>query len=112
MSIAIRCGVVGVLCVLAAGASGAADPPGQVAACDTSSARPPVSTLVAPVPPSPPPEPVTTFVLLPGHWKLDGATYVWVKGDDTLRPTAPRPFVQGHYVWRDRAWVWVPDHYE
>ena len=67
-----------------------------------------------PVPPTlpPPPPPVSTFVLLPGHWQLEGARYVWVKGDDVLRPVVPRPFVQGHYAWHDRAWVWVPGHYE
>ena len=38
--------------------------------------------------------------------------YVWVQGDNALRPVVPRRFVQGHWLWRDRVWVWVPDHYE
>jgi len=71
----------------------------------------PMPPLVAVIVPPPPP-PVRLFVLLPGRWQLEGARYVWVKGDDAVRPVAPRPFVPGHYVWRDRAWVWVPDHYE
>lgn len=98
-------------------ATARADPSRQAAPCEMGSAQPPAVTFVTPLPsrpppPPPPPPPNATFVLLPGHWQLDGATYVWVKGDDALRPTAPRAFVQGRYVWRNRAWVWVPDHYE
>jgi hypothetical protein len=73
---------------------------------------PPLPPTPFPSAPGPPPPRPHTFAMLPGHWQLDGATYVWVKGDDTLRPVEPHPFVQGHYAWRDRAWVWVPDHYE
>ena len=69
------------------------------------------ATVATPLPVSPAPA-VSTFVLLPGHWQLDGYRYGWVKGDETLRPSEPRRFVQGRYVWRDRAWVWVPDHFE
>ena len=69
------------------------------------------ATIATPLPVSPAP-PVSKFVLLPGHWQLDGYRYVWVKGDETLRPVEARRFAQGRYVWRDRAWVWVPDHFE
>ena len=72
---------------------------------------PAAATRLPPLPPPPPP-PVRTFVLLPGHWRLDGSTYVWVRGDNALRPVEPRRFVQGHWLWRDRVWMWVSDHYE
>src|SRR5271166_5670188 len=75
------------------------------------SASTPAATIATPLPVSPAP-PVSKFVLLPGHWQLDGYRYVWVKGDETLRPVEARRFAQGRYVWRDRAWVWVPDHFE
>ena len=55
---------------------------------------------------------IHTFVLYPGHWQLVGARYAWVKGDETLREVSAQVYVQGHFVWRDHAWVWVPDHYE
>src|SRR5271165_6717125 len=70
------------------------------------------TTVATPLPPMSPAPPVSTFVLLPGHWQLDGSTYVWVRGDNALRPVEARRFVQGHWLWRDRVWVWVPDHYE
>jgi len=75
------------------------------------SASTPAATIATPLPVSPAP-PVSKFVLLPGHWQLDGYRYVWVKGDETLRPVEARRFAQGRYVWRDRAWVRVPDHFE
>ena len=63
------------------------------------------------VPASQPPA-IHTFVLYPGHWQLVGARYAWVKGDETLREVRAQVYVQGHFVWRDHAWVWLPDHYE
>jgi hypothetical protein len=83
------------------------------------SSPPPVTPIVsAPVvvagPPSPPPPepPPVTYALLPGHWQLRGANYVWVPPETTQRRIEERPYVQGRYVWRDGAWVWVPDYYE
>ena len=74
----------------------------------------PMPAAATPLPPLPPPPrpPVRIFVLMPGHWRLDGSRYVWVRGDNALRPVEPRRFVQGHWLWRDRVWMWVPDHYE
>jgi len=94
--------------------SATGEPPNDAAVPAGPAAAPaPMPAAATPLPPSPPPPPpVRTFVLLPGHWQLDGSTYVWVRGDETLRPVEPRRFVQGHWLWRDRVWMWVPDHYE
>jgi len=56
--------------------------------------------------------PVFTQALLPGHWALHGATYVWVPPDTKLRPVQPITPVPGNYVWQDGAYVWVPRHNE
>jgi hypothetical protein len=99
------------------------DRPGAARAIDDAivavSSPPPVTPIVsAPVvvasPPSPPPPepPPVTYALLPGHWQLRGANYVWVRPETTQRRIEERPYVQGRYVWRDGAWVWVPDYYE
>jgi WXXGXW repeat (2 copies) len=66
---------------------------------------------VAVSPPPPPGPPPVTYALLPGHWRLRGATYVWVPPETRLHPVEDRPFVAGRYVWRDGGWVWVPSHY-
>jgi hypothetical protein len=69
----------------------------------------PSAVVVAP--PPPPVPPLLTYTLLPGHWQLHGATYVWVPPETRLRRVEDRPFVQGRYVWRDGSWVWMPGHY-
>jgi len=60
-------------------------------------------------PPSPPP---VTDALLPGHWQLEGARYIWVPPETVLRRVEARPLIEGRYVWRDGEWHWVPAHYE
>ena len=70
--------------------------------------QPAAPVVVAAIPPGPPP---VTKALLPGRWELHGAKYVWVPPDTELRRVDERPWQQGRYVWRDRAWVWVPAHY-
>jgi len=66
---------------------------------------------VAPTQPAPD-QPVVTYALLPGHWQLQGAQYVWVPPETVPRPVAYWRLVQGRYVWRGGNWVWVPAHYE
>ena len=63
-----------------------------------------------PSPPQPPPPPITK-ALLPGHWQLSGANWVWVPPERHPRPVEQRPLVPGTYVWRDGAWRWVPAHF-
>jgi len=66
---------------------------------------------VAPTQPAPD-QPIVTYALLPGHWQLQGAQYVWVPPETVPRPVAYWRFVQGRYVWRGGNWGWVPAHYE
>jgi hypothetical protein len=61
-----------------------------------------------PAPVAPPP---VARALLPGHWQLDGARYVWVPPETRLRVVQGRPLVVGQNVWRDGRWVFVPTHY-
>ena len=93
------------IAALSASAAAAAFPPPVVAPTPLQPAAP---LIVAAIPPGPPPE---TKALLPGRWELLGANYVWVPPDTDLRQVDERPWQQGRYVWRDRAWVWVPAHY-
>ena len=65
----------------------------------------------APTQPAPAP-PIATYALLPGHWQLQGAEYVWVPAETVPRPVAYWRFVPGRYVWRGSEWIWVPAHYE
>lgn len=76
---------------------------------------PPTATAPpSPVTPAPPAAgpPVVTYALLPGHWQLQGAQYVWVPADTVPRPVVSGRLVQGHYVWRAGEWIWVPAHFE
>ena len=66
---------------------------------------------VAPTQPAPD-QPSVTYALLPGHWQLQGAQYVWLPPETVPRPVAYWRFVQGRYVWRGGNWVWAPAHYE
>ena len=55
--------------------------------------------------------PSETHALLPGRWELHGTKYRWLPPETQLRQVEDRPFVEGHYVYRDRAWNWVPAQY-
>ncbi len=100
-------------------ARAAHDPSGAVRAIDEALAALALGTGVATPPPPPiapaqsaPDQPIVTYALLPGHWQLQGAQYVWVPPETVPRPVAYWQFVQGRYVWRGGEWVWVPAHYE
>jgi len=67
----------------------------------------PVANATLP-PPGPPP---LTYALLPGHWQLEGARYVWVPPETKLRQVEARPLIEGRYVWSDGEWNWTPTHY-
>jgi hypothetical protein len=70
-----------------------------------------VPSVPLPPPAASPPEPVITRALLPGHWALDGAQYVWIPPETTPRQVQSAELVPGTYVWRKGAYVWVPTHY-
>ena len=61
--------------------------------------------------PAPPPAAPVTRALLPGHWQLSGAKYVWVPPETTPRVVQGRPFFLGENVWKNGQWVFVPAHY-
>ena len=69
---------------------------------------PPIPVVTAPAIMLPPP---VTKALLPGHWQLEGAHYVWFPPETRLRPVQPRPLVLGENVWKDGQWVYVPTHF-
>jgi hypothetical protein len=71
----------------------------------------PSPPLAAPTQPAPA-QPIVTYAVLPGHWQLQGAQYVWVPPGTVPRPVAYWRYIQGRYVWRDGEWVWMPAHYE
>jgi hypothetical protein len=73
----------------------------------------PATVAATPTPraPVPPPEPVITHALLPGHWTLHDARYVWVPPATTPRGVQSAAVVPGTYLWRNGAYVWVPTHY-
>ena len=78
-------------------------------AIQPAAARTAAPVVVAPGPPPPPP-PVTR-ALLPGHWQLDGARYVWVKPETRLRVVQERPLILGQNVWKNGRWVFLSAHY-
>lgn len=75
----------------------------------TPSAPPPVQ-FILPVHAGPPLPPPISYALLPGHWQLDGARYVWVPPDRIQRRAVDRALLPNQYDWRDGRWVFVPQH--
>jgi len=76
------------------------DRQGTLRAIDDALAAARAAPLSPPPPPAalPPPaatQPMVTYALLPGHWHLEGARYVWVPPETVPRPVEDRPFIQG-----------------
>ena len=101
------------------------DRPAAIAAIDgalASAGRPQFAVAAAPLmniapaadraPPLPQQQPVITRALLPGHWALQGARYVWIPPETKLRRVQSAGLVPGANVWHSGAYVWVPAHYE
>lgn len=63
-------------------------------------------------PPAPPTPSPVTYALLPGHWQLQGARYVWSPPETTLHRVDHRQFIDGQYVWQSGSWTWVAPHYK
>ena len=74
-----------------------------------------VSRVPLPLPPvavvTPPPWPSVTYALLPGHWQLKGAQYVWIPPERTPRLVVARRIVPNQNVWENGRWVYVPSHF-
>jgi len=93
----------------------AGDRPGTLRAIDDALAAPyMVARRAQPLPATPSPvvdvtlpppsQPSVTYALLPGHWQLEGARYIWVPPETALRRVEARPLIEGRYVWRDGEW--------
>ncbi len=89
----------------------ATQPPTQLAPPAVIDVQPPPVVYVQPPPAvAAAPPPTANYALLPGHWALHGARYVWVPPETTLRRVQAADQVPGRYVWRNGAYVWVPPH--
>jgi hypothetical protein len=71
----------------------------------------PAPPTAVPSPPAPLPPPTVTYALLPGHWQLKGARYVWIPPETTPRLVVTQQFVPNESVWKSGHWVFVPSHY-
>jgi hypothetical protein len=84
------------------------------AAAQSNEPRPMMSPRL-PIAPTPPAvvQPKATSALLPGHWQLAGAHYVWIPPDKEPRPVEKWRLIEGRLVfdWSDGKWVWTPPHY-
>jgi WXXGXW repeat (2 copies) len=90
------------------------DRPGAIRAIDDALAASvvvdrPVAAAPAGIPA--PQVPRVSYSILPGHWQLDGARYVWVPLEARPRRVEDRAFALGHYVWRGGEWSWMPGHF-
>ena len=65
----------------------------------------------APVAPPSSAQPVITRALLPGHWALQGARYVWIPPEIKPRRVQSAALIPGAFFWHNGAYVWVPEHY-
>lgn len=71
--------------------------------------------VVAPPPPhmvivTPPAPPYEGAVWVPGHWRWNGRSYVWLNGH-YVPPRAGYVFVQPRWEYRDRRYVYVRGYY-
>jgi hypothetical protein len=58
-----------------------------------------------------PPPPAEGYVWQPGHWRWNGAQYVWFPGRYELRPATATAWVPAHWDARGGQWVFVPGHW-
>lgn len=69
---------------------------------------------VAPPPPRMeivPAAPGRQFVWDPGHWRWNGASYVWIAGHYVARPRTEAVWIAGHWTTRGGGWVWEEGHW-
>jgi hypothetical protein len=94
-----------------------------VAACTVYSTTPAVvaeGEIVESPPPAPaypPPEPIppppsAVHIWIEGHYRWGGRAYVWERGHYEARPHPRAHYVRGHWQARGRARVWINGHWD
>jgi hypothetical protein len=68
---------------------------------------PPPAPLVERVPPAPGP----SYAWRAGHWRWNGARYVWVRGFYARHPRGYSAWVPGHWVRGPRGWLYREGHW-
>jgi hypothetical protein len=58
-----------------------------------------------------PPPPGSAYIWRPGYWYWDGRRYIWHRGMYVPRRHSWHRWVDGQWVRRGGAWVWVPGHW-
>lgn len=61
--------------------------------------------------PPPPPDRAAVEVWRPGHWRWDGAQYVWVGGHYVTVPRSGAVWVPGRWERHPRGWVYIEGHW-
>lgn len=82
-------------------------PPPPAAVVYVPKAPPAPIAEVQPAPPGPPEE----FFWKPGHWRWNGAEYVWHHGVWERRPPRAVEWIPPHWENRPGGWVFVEGHY-
>jgi hypothetical protein len=82
-------------------------PPPAAAVLYVPKAPPAPIAEVQPAPPGPPEE----FFWKPGHWRWNGAEYVWHHGVWERRPPKAVEWIPPHWENRPGGWVFVEGHY-
>jgi hypothetical protein len=59
----------------------------------------------------PPPPAASGYAWQPGHWRWNGAQYVWWPGRYELIPARATAWVPAHWDDRGGQWVFVPGHW-
>ena len=59
----------------------------------------------------PPPPAASGYAWQPGHWRWNGAEYVWWPGRYELIPARATAWVPAHWDDRGGQWVFVPGHW-
>jgi hypothetical protein len=61
--------------------------------------------------PPPLPGPAAIWAWRPGHWRWNGAQYVWVRGHYARRVHPGAVWIAGHWAARPGGYVWVAGHW-
>ena len=80
---------------------------------ETLASAPAPAAVVAPRPPPPkraeipPPSPSPQALWTVGHWKWNGARYVWAPGKYVERPSPTANWIDGYWEEQPQGWMWT-----